>query len=168
MLHTRAGGRERESSARTDGYQTVVRLDDIAMAGKNESALGVGNDKQGFQMAKSAVLAPFLGQLDRGFLEIAGKLLKLAFEAFKKGNRIGRGAGETGNHLVIVKPARLARGVLHHVIAHGYLAIGDEHDLVVFAHAQNRGAVHLCVSPADWHPYIIAPRSGRTKTGELL
>jgi hypothetical protein len=96
MLHKRAGGRKRESSARTDGHQAVVRLDDIAIAGKNESALGVGNDKQGFQMAKSAVLAPFLGQLDRGFLQIAGKLLKLAFEPFKKCNRIGRGAGETG------------------------------------------------------------------------
>jgi len=40
-------------------------------------------------MAKSAVLAPLLGQLDRGLLEIAGKLLQLAFETFKKGNRIG-------------------------------------------------------------------------------
>src|SRR5207302_11405584 len=102
MLHKRAGGRERESSARTDGHQAVVLLDDIAIAGKNESTLCVGNDKQGFQMAKSAVLAPFLGQLDRGILEIAGKLLKLAFEAFKKGNRIGRGAGGSGNHLVIL------------------------------------------------------------------
>src|SRR2546429_7020622 len=110
MLHKRAGGRERESSAGTDGYQTVVRLDDVAIAGKNESALGVGNDKQGFQMAKSAVLPPVLGQLDRGFLEIAGKFLKFAFEAFKKCNRVGRRAGETGDDLVIVEPPGLARG----------------------------------------------------------
>src|SRR5467141_4892684 len=116
MLHKRAGGRERESSAGTDGHQTVVRLDDIAIAGKNESTLGVGNDKQGFQMAERAVLAPFLGQLDGGLLKIAGKLLKLAFEALKKGNRIGRGAGETGDDLVVIKAARLARGVLHDVI----------------------------------------------------
>src|ERR1700686_3861031 len=100
MLHKRAGGRKRESSARTDGHQAVVRLDDIAVAGKNESSLGVGNDKQGFQMAKSAVLPPLLGQLDRGFLKIAGKLLQLAFEAFKKCNRIGRGAGKTSNDLI--------------------------------------------------------------------
>src|ERR1700731_1244472 len=113
MLHKRAGGRKRESSARTDGHQAVVRLDDIAIAGKNESAFAVGNDKQGFQMAKRAVLPPLLGQLDRGFLEIAGKLLKLAFEALKKCNRVGRGASETSNDLIVVKAARLARGVLH-------------------------------------------------------
>src|SRR6267143_720495 len=157
MLHKRARGRERESSARTNGHQAVVRLDDITIAGKNKSALGVCNDKQGFQMSKSAVLAPFLGQLDRGFLEIAGKLLQLAFEALKKCNRIGRGAGETGNDLVVIKAARLARGVLHDVIAHGHLPIGNEHHLVVLAYAQNRGAVHLWALLAITHPLIIAP-----------
>src|SRR5258708_15575776 len=157
MLHKRARGGERESSAGTDGHQTVVRLDDVAIAGKHESALGVGNNEQGFQMAKRAVLAPFLSQLDRGFLEISGKLLKLAFEALKKCNRIGRGAGETGNDLVVIKAARLARGVLHDVIAHGHLAIGDEHHLVVLAYAQNRGAVHLWALLAITHPLIIAP-----------
>src|SRR5260370_31435315 len=108
-------------------------------------------------MAKGAILAPFLRQFNRGFLEIAGKLLQLAFKAFKKCNRVGRGAGETGYDLVIIKAARLARGVLHDVVAHGHLAIGDEHDLVVLAHAQYRGAVHLWAFLAITHPSIIAP-----------
>src|SRR5258708_39010795 len=108
-------------------------------------------------MAKRAGLAPFLSQLDRCFLEIAGKLLQLAFEALKKRNRIGRGAGETCNDLVIVKATRLARGVLHDVIAHGHLAIGDEHDFVVLAHAQNRGAMHQWAFLTITHPFIIAP-----------
>src|SRR6266705_1295310 len=115
-------------------------------------------------MAKRAVLAPFLGQLDRGFLQIAGKLLELAFEAFKKRDGVGGGAREAGDDSVIEKAARLARRVLHHVFAHGHLAIGDQHDLAVLAHAQNRGAVHLRASPAVWHPNIIAPRSDSAKT----
>src|SRR6267142_1406167 len=114
-------------------------------------------------MAQSAILPPFLGQFDGGFLEIAGKLLQLAFEAFEQRDRVGRGAREAGDDLVIVEAARLARGVLHHVIAHGHLAIGDEHDLVVLAHAQHRCAVHLRASPAVWHPTIIAPRCGSAK-----
>jgi len=43
------------------------------------------------------------------------------------------------------------------VIAHGHLAIGDEHDFVVLAYAQNRGAVHQWAFPAIAHPPIIAP-----------
>src|SRR5260370_4385424 len=157
MLHQRARGRERETSARADSHQAIVRFNDVAIAGKNERALGVGNDQQGFQMAQRAVLAPFLGQLDRRLLEIAGKLLQLAFKALKKRNRVGRGACETGNDLVVVEAARLARRVLHHVIAHGHLAIGDEHHLVVLAHAQNRGAVHRRASRTISHSTIIAP-----------
>src|SRR5260370_36989771 len=86
----------------TDSHQTVVRLNDVAIAGKNESALGIGNDQQGFQVAKSAILTPFLRQFNRGFLQIPGNLLQLAFEAFKKCNRVGGGAGETSYDLVIV------------------------------------------------------------------
>src|SRR6267142_3165408 len=119
-------------------------------------------------MTKGAILAPFLGQLDRGLLEIAGELLKLAFETLKKCNRIGRGARETGDDLVIVKAARLPRSVLHDVIAHGHLAIGDEHDLVVLAHAQNRGAVHLWAFPGITHPLIIAPEESERQNGRSV
>src|SRR6267142_2219994 len=44
MFHKRAGGRERKSSARTDGHQSIVRFDNVAVPGKDESALGVRDD----------------------------------------------------------------------------------------------------------------------------
>ena len=103
--------------------------------GKNECALGIRYDQQRFQVAKRAVLAPFLSQLDRGFLQIARKLLKFPFEPLKKRNRIGRRASKTSYDLVVVKTAGLSRRVLHHVVAHGHLAIGDQHHSVVLAHA---------------------------------
>src|SRR6267142_38060 len=118
--------------------------------------------------SSGSMTSPFPGQLDRGFLEIAGKLLKLAFEAFKKRNCVGRGAGETGDDLVIIKAARFARGVLHDVIAHGHLAIGDEHDLVVLAYAQNCGAVHLWAFPGITHPLIIAPEESERQNGRSV
>src|SRR5258708_36621478 len=53
--------------------------------------------------------------------------------------------------------------MLHHVIAHGHLAIGDKHHLVLLAHAQYRGAVHLWTFRAITHPHIIAPRMSQPK-----
>src|SRR5260370_10483859 len=109
-------------------------------------------------MAKRAVLAPLLGQLHCGFLQIARKLLKLPLEPFKKRNRVGRGTGKTSHNLVVVETPRLPRRVLHHVIAHGHLAIGDEYHLVVLAHAQHRSAMHQWAFLAIPHPLIIAPQ----------
>ena len=67
------------------------------------------------------------------FRQIAGMFLELPLEALEKGNGVGGGTGESRDDLVVVKTTRLAGGVLHHVIAHGHLAVGDEHDLVVLA-----------------------------------
>src|ERR1700746_3121227 len=103
MLRQRTGGREGKSSAGTDSDNSIIGLDDVAVTGKNESALVVRDDQQGLQMAKSAVLAPFLGEFDGGFLEIARKLLQFAFEAFEQGDGVGGGAGESGDDLVIVE-----------------------------------------------------------------
>src|SRR5258708_21429502 len=64
MLHKRAGGRERKSPSGTDGDNSIIGLDDIAVPGENEGTLGVRDDQQRLQMAKSAVLAPFLGEFD--------------------------------------------------------------------------------------------------------
>src|ERR1700730_2012487 len=106
-------------------------------------------------MAERAVLAPFFGQLDRRLLQVAGMFLEFAFEPFEQSNCVGGRAGKTGNDLIVVEPARFAGGMFHDVIAHGYLAIGDEYDFVVLTHAQNRSSVHQGVSPGMRHPNII-------------
>src|SRR6202163_4437352 len=106
-------------------------------------------------MTKGAILTPFLGEFDRGFLQVAGMFLELAFETLEQGYGVGGGTGETGNDFIVVEPARFAGGMFHDVVAHGYLAIGDEHDFAVLTHAQNRGSVHQCVSLGMRHRNII-------------
>ena len=86
-------------------------------------------------MAERAVLAPFLGQLHGGFLQIARVFLEFAFKALEQRNGVGSRAREARDDLIVVQAPGLARRVLHDMIAHGHLAIGDEHDFVVFAHA---------------------------------
>src|SRR5579864_6244787 len=142
VFHQGTGRRKGVGAARTDGHDTVVGFDDVAIAGENKGAFGVCDDQQSLEMTKRAVLAPFLGELDGGFGEVAGKFLQLAFEAFEEGDGVGGGTGETGDDFVLVEPARFPGGVLHHVIAHGDLAIGEQNDFAFFAHAQNGGAVH--------------------------
>src|ERR1700692_4457502 len=88
--------------------------------------------------------------------------LQLAFETFEQSDGIGGRAHKTGDHFIVVKPARFASGMFHDVIAHGYLAIGDEHDFVVLTHAQNRGSVHQCVSLDMRHRNIIPPTTFRS------
>src|SRR2546423_13707888 len=84
--------------------------------------------------------------------------VELAFEALEKRNSIGGGTREAGDDLVIEEAAGFARGVLHHVITHGDLAIGDEHNFAVLTHAQNGSAVHLRIFLAIRHPDIISHR----------
>src|ERR1700730_2670799 len=106
-------------------------------------------------MAEGAILAPFFGEFDCGFLQVAGMFLELAFETFEQSDSVGGRSGEAGDDFIVVESARFASGMFHDVIAHSYLAIGDEHDFAVLTHAQNGGSVHQCVSLSMRHPNII-------------
>src|SRR5262249_53728976 len=162
MLQKRTRGGKGVRSSGADGYQAVIRFDDIAVAGKNKGGLAVGNNEQRFQVSQGAILTPLLGQLHGRLLEIPRKLLELALKALEKGDRIGSRSGKPGDNLVTVKAACLARGVLHHMIAHGYLTISDEHNFVLSPHAQNGGALYRRASLTVTHPVIIPPKeSGR-------
>ena len=110
-------------------------------------------------MPKRAIFAPLFRQLYRCFLQITGKLLQLALETLKQRNRIRGRTRKPGNHFVLVQTSRLPCGVLHHVIAHGHLSIGDQHYFGIFAHAQHGSSMH-CAVPlrtilATWHSPII-------------
>src|ERR1700688_782103 len=106
-------------------------------------------------MAEGAILAPFFGKLDRGFLQVAGMFLEFAFEPFEQSDGVGGRTGKAGDDFIVVEPARFAGGMFHDVIAHGYLAICDEHYFALLTHAQNRGSVHQCVSLDMRHRNII-------------
>src|SRR6266852_3912569 len=166
MFQKRARRGQSVRSAGPDGHQAVIRLDDVPVAGKNECPFGVSHDEQCFEVQQRTVFAPFLGQFHGCLLQIAGELLKFPFEAFKKRNCIGSRTGEAGDDFVIEEAPRFARGVLHNVIAHGHLAVGDEHNLIVPAHAQHCSAVHLRASLAIPHPAIIPPRESERQNGK--
>src|SRR5258706_15947655 len=100
------------AAAGTDGAEPVVRLDYVAISREQESGFRVRNDQQRFQMTQGAVFTPFLGQLDGGFLEIAGMFLELALETLEEGDGVSCRACEARNHFVIEKAASLARRVL--------------------------------------------------------
>jgi hypothetical protein len=51
------------------------------------------------EAAQHAVGAPVLGELDGGAHQVALVLLELGLEALEQRERVGRGAGEAGQHL---------------------------------------------------------------------
>src|ERR1700738_2626951 len=106
-------------------------------------------------MAECAVFTPFLGQFHRGFLEISGMLLELALETLEERDSIGGRARKPRDDLIVVQAASLARGVLHDVIAHGHLTIGDEHGFIVLAHQEHGCAMHPYTFLSKWHSAII-------------
>ena len=68
-----------------------------------------------------------LRELDRRALEVAAVLLELRLEAVDEGERVGRGAGEAGQHLAVVQAPDLLRPVLlDHGLAEGDLAVAGE------------------------------------------
>ena len=104
--------------------------------------LRVGHQQQRFQMAQHAVGAPFLGQLDHGARQIAVELLELGFEAREQREGVGRGAGESGQNLVVVKAAQLFGGGFQHFLAERDLAVAGHHDFSVPAHAKDGGGTN--------------------------
>jgi hypothetical protein len=130
-------------AAGADGGQAVFRFQHVAVAGQDQRVLGVGHDQHGFQAAQDAVGAPVAGQLDRGAHQVALVLFQLGFEAFLQGERVGGGAGEPGQDLVVVQAADLAGRALDDDVAQGDLAIAAQCDAVPAAHAHDGGGVKL-------------------------
>ena len=67
--------------------------------------VGVGHRQHRLEAAQHAVGAPVLGQLDGGAHQVALVLLELGLEALEQGEGVGGGAGEAGQHLVVVERA---------------------------------------------------------------
>ena len=118
-----------------------------------------------FQVPQRAVLAPFLREFDRCLRQIPLMFLELSFKALEKGKRVRGRSGKARQNLVAEQPARLSRRVFHHVFAHGDLSIGGDHNFIVAAHAQNRGAVNLFGILPQWHPIDYTATGGCDQRG---
>jgi hypothetical protein len=107
----------------------VLGLEHVAVAGDDQRGLAVGHGQHGLQPAQHAVGAPVLGQLDRRAHQVALVLLQLALEALEQGEGVRGGAGEAGQHLVVVELADLAGGCLDDDVAQGDLAVAADRHL---------------------------------------
>src|SRR5258706_13082378 len=82
-LHEGQRRRLRKAAARTNGDQVMLRLDDIAGARDDISAVGIRHAEQRFQTPQAAIAAPVLGQLNGRAGQVA-ELLQLALEALEQ------------------------------------------------------------------------------------
>ena len=99
-------------------------------------AFVVHDDEHGFEPAQRAVGAPVLGELDGRSFEVAAILFELGFEPGEQRERIGRRAGEAGEHAVVVEAADLARRLLDDGVAEGDLAVAGHDGAVAVADGQ--------------------------------
>ncbi len=69
-------------------------------------------------------------------------LLELGLEALEQGERVGRAAGEPGDHAVAVEAPHLAGVALHDGLAQRDLAVAAEGDRLAAAYTDDGGGVH--------------------------
>src|SRR4029077_19352414 len=94
-----------------------------------------------------AVSAPILGEFDRGAGQLAGILLKLAFQPLEKGERVGGRTGKAADDIALAEFTDLFGVGFDHGLADRNLAVAADHHLAALANCQNSGAV-----PDRWRP----------------
>src|SRR5262249_26784886 len=103
------------------------------------------------QPAKNAVGAPIFGELGGGARHAALMVLQLRLEALQKGEGVGRGPGEAGEHLAVVQLANLVGIAFHHDVAKRHLAITTDGHAAVTPYSEdgrrmNRGRLPFHVN----------------------
>ena len=131
VVQQRLGGGLRIGAAGADGDDAVLGFQHVTVAGDDERGFLVGHGQHGLQAAQHPVGAPVLGQLDGGAHQMALVLFQLGLEALEQRERVGRGAGETRDDLVVVELAHLAGRALDDDVAQGDLAVAADGHLPV-------------------------------------
>ena len=84
-----------------------------------------------------------VGQLHGGAGQVALVFFQFGLEAFEQGEGIRRAAGKSGNHLIVIQAAHLARIALHDGVAQRDLAVSADHHGIAAAHRDNGRAMIL-------------------------
>src|SRR5438046_1554221 len=150
-LDQRAGRGERVAPARADADDAVLRFEHVAGARQDQRHLLVGDRHHRFEPAQIAVGAPILGELDAGAGQLPGILFELAFESLEQGDRVGGGAGKTGDDLAGAEAAHLLGVRLDDGLAHRYLAVAGDDDLAALTPRQHRSAVPQALAGGSGH-----------------
>ena len=141
LPHKRPGRGQGVVAAGADADQPVVGFQDIAGAGQDQGNIGVGDRHHRLQVPQIAVRPPVLGQLHGRPGQLSGILFELGFQALEQGERIRRGAGESGDHLAVAETADLPRALLDNGVADAHLPVAGDHHLLALADGQNGGTV---------------------------
>jgi hypothetical protein len=125
----------------------VLGFQHVAVAGDDQRGILVRHGQHGLEAAQHAVGAPVLGEFDGRAHQMALVFLQLGLEALEQCECVGRGAGETRQHLAVVELAHLARSALDNDIAEGDLPVAADGDLSsvrrLAPHADDGGSVKL-------------------------
>jgi hypothetical protein len=133
----------RVGTARTDGDDTVLRLQHIAIAGDDQRGLAIGHRQHRLQPAQRTIGTPVLGQFDSRTHQIALMLVQLGLEALEQRKGIGRAASETGQNLPLVETPYFLRRPLDDDIAQRDLPVATHRHRIAATHRQDRSAVIL-------------------------
>jgi hypothetical protein len=131
----------RVSATRADGHNAVFRFEHIAGAGDDQRRRRVGYRQHRLEPPQDAIRTPVLRQLDGSSRQVALMLFELGLESLEQRERVGSRPGKTGQYLLVIKPAHLARRRLDDDIAQRDLAIAAERDRALAADRQDGGAV---------------------------
>ncbi len=141
IVDERARRRQREITPRSDRGDAALGFEHVAVAGDDERHFLVGDDHHRFEVAEIFVGPPVLGEFDRGAKQLAVVAFELGFEPLEQREGVGGRAGETADDAAVVETAHLAGVGLHHRLAHRYLAVADDDDLVGAASGKDGGSV---------------------------
>ncbi len=105
--------------SRSDRRALSIRLDDIALAGENESLLQIRHQQQGVEVAQNPVGPPLLGEFHGAARQLAVVLFEFRLEAGKQAEGVGSRSGKACDDLVLEKPSQFVGGALQHLAAPG-------------------------------------------------
>src|SRR5262249_30060929 len=117
VLGKRASCRKGVSATGTDGDNTVIRFDQIAISSDQKGGFVVGDNHDCFEMTKRAIGSPILGEFHSRAAQVPVILLEFRFKPGKQSKAVGGRTGKPGENLVVVKPSNLARSLFDDGVA---------------------------------------------------
>ena len=126
-LHQSARSRIGIVATGPDGDRTMLRLQNVAVAGDRERDRLVGHQHHRLEIPQVFVRPPVLGEFHGGPHELSRILLEFLLQPVEQRKCVRRRAGEPCDHLTLGETAHLARISLHDGLAETHLAVA-RHD----------------------------------------
>src|SRR5262249_1324189 len=103
--------------------------------------IGISDNHHGFKKAQVSIRPPILRKLDRRTGELPRILLEFGFQPLKKSEGVGRGAGESADHVALAEPADLLGVGFDNGLADRDLAVATNDNATGLANGEDGSAV---------------------------